>query len=600
MKRSIRFFNPCVIIMVLLISAFFVGCSPEKPTGVFATDGDYADKIVVTWNEERVPEGKNPVTAYYKVFRAEVAEGPYEEISEEIEGTSFDDETVSADRYYYYQVVGFNNLGLESDPSDYDAGYAGNTNALFLQKCLAAETSAIGKLDEKNPSTSIGTKVTIYGDISGSCKKVISNYLLFWKKTEYSYVNYQDTTTNGIIFNGTLVSITGLDDNGFVQGKIDISGDHQGYVDYDLDITILLRSGGGYWVSQDNRPEEWFAWYPYKPDGSPSADIEDQQTAQNLLYAAYCGIAYDRNNTIYGMMAEDIVDLLESLAMDIIMEDEELIAKAVRMLLGVKTTFEMVKSNGTFSLAMTPAGAGASSRFTAEISLDFNDVGYRVGYLPDCKYYYGNSGSVDLGGSFAGYYSVDIENLDISILFSTVNLKLNDGLRVSHTYPYDFEVNYNQYNISFGVNYGPNDPINPQQEPLNVKIVPQIGSVPDIPDVDNRDYTIGGGFTISIMDSEDTITFGEGFNYIQNQIDSDLFVNINGLLGVTGLDGLVLIETDGDIALDQDGGWTSGSLMMTGVTTSNSVTFSDDGSAQFSGDLGEWTVLDWQEDLSPF
>jgi len=62
----------------------------------------------------------------------------------------------------------------------------------------------------------------------------------------------------------------------------------------------------------------------------------------------------------------------------------------------------------------------------------------------------------------------------------------------------------------------------------------------------------------------------------------------------------VLIETGADIALDPIGSWIAGSLVMTGVTTSDTVTFINDGSAQFSGHLGDWTVPNWQEDLSPF
>jgi hypothetical protein len=587
-----------MIVMGLFMSTLFIGCAPPKPTGVAASDGVYADKIVITWNAERVPEGQNPITSYYKVFRADVAEGPYEETSGNIVGTSFDDATVAPARYYYYQVKGFNYFGMESEPSAYDAGYAGNTNALFLQKCLDTETSAIAKLDAKNPSTDIGTNVTIYGDISGSCQKVISNFFLFWKLTQYIYVNYQDEGTKGIILNGTLTCITDLfEGNGTLKGKIAIAGDHHGYVDYDLEITNLQRSSGGYWVSQDNHPEEWFAWYPnVPPDDEPTADIPDQQTAKALLYAAYSGIAYDQNNVIYSLMVEDITNLLGSVAMDIVMGDPQLLTKAVGMLFGAKTTFTITTSSGTFSFTITPAGSGATSRFTGEVALDFNDVGYGVGII----YYYGTSGGPELKGNFTGYYSIDLATLDISILFSTVEFELKEGLKASYVYPNTFDVNYNQFKLSFGVNYGPNDPINPQPIPLNVKIVPQIGSVPDMPDIDNRDYTFGGGFTTTINAVENTYTFGKGFHYVQNQTDSGRFVNINGLLGVTGLDGVVLIETGADIALDPIGSWIAGSLVMTGVTTSDTVTFINDGSAQFSGHLGDWTVPNWQEDLSPF
>ena len=599
MKKATRLHYPCMIVIGLFMSILFIGCAPPKPTGVAASDGVYADKIVITWNAERVPEGGKPKTAYYKVFRADVADGPYAAISGNIVGTSYDDTSVTPDTYYYYQVIGYSKLGLESEPSAYDAGYAGNTNALFLQKCLDTETSAIAKLDAKDPSTDFGTKVTITGDISGTCRKVITRYIIFWKKTEYTYANYQDTVTKGIILNGTLTDITGTgtDGNGTVKGTIDIIGDHHGYVEYDLEITNLQRSGGGYWVSQDNHPEEWFAWYPnVPPDDEPTADIPDQPTAKALLYAAYSGIAYDKDSDIYGLMLEDIVKLLESLAMDIVYGDEQILTKALGMLTGKKTTFNITTTSGTFSFTIDPSGSGTTSRFTGDVSLDFNDIGYGVGMI----YYFGTSGGPELTGKFTGYYSIDLSTLDISILFSTVEFELKEGLKASYVYPNTFDVNYHQYKIGFEVNYGPNDPINPQPLPLNVKIVPQIGSVPDMPDIDNRDYTFGGGFTTTINAVENTYTFGKGFHYVQNQTDSERFVNINGLLGVTGLDGVVLIETGADIALDPIGSWIAGSLVMTGVTTSDTVTFINDGSAQFSGHLGDWTVPNWQEDLSPF
>jgi hypothetical protein len=601
MIKTNRLYYSGMIVMGLIMSTLFIGCA-QKPSGVVASDGVYTDKIVITWNAERVPEGGTPKTDHYIVFRADVADGPYAAVSGNIVGTSYYDASITPDKYYYYyQVIGYNKLGMKSAPSAYDAGYAGNTNALFLQECLDTENSAITKLDEKDPSTDIGTKVTITGDISGTCQKDIASYILFWKKTKYTYINYQDTVTKGFILNGTLSDITGTgsEGNGTVKGTIDITGDHHGYVAYDLKVTNLQRSGGGYWVSQDNHPEEWFAWYSnVPPETKPTADIPDQQTAKSLLYAAYSGIAYDKDTAIYGLMLEDNMNLLESLAMDIISGDAQLLTKAVGMLAGQKTTFKITTTNGTFSFTIDPSGVGSKSKFTGDVSFDFNDIGYEV-WATRAVVYTGTSGGPELTGKLTGYYSINLNTFDIEILFSKVEFVLNEGLKASYESPV-FDVNYHQFKIAFDVNYGPNDPVNPQPLPLNVKIVPQIGSVPDMPDIDNRDYTFDGAFTTTINAVENTYTYGKGFHYVQNQTDTERFVNINGLLSVTGLDGVVLIETGADISLDPIGRWIAGSLVMTGVTTNDTVTFINDGSAQFSGHLGDWTVPNWQEVLSPF
>lgn len=598
MKSTFRLFHPCLVVFSLFVCTLFIGCAPSTPTGLVASDGTYSAKIVVTWNAERVSEGGNPRTDHYTVFRADGADGPYTAISGNITETVFEDASVTPDQYYYYQVVAYSKLGQASKPSAYDAGYAGNTNALFLQKCLDTEASAIAKLDAINPSTDVGTQVSTSGDIGGTCQKAITNYFIFWKKTVYTYTSYQDTVTKGIVLNGTLTDITGIGSEGLgtVTGTITITGDHAGYVEYDLKVTALQRSGGGYWVSQNDRPEEWFAWYPNVPsDTKPTADIPDQETAQALLYTAFSGIAYDKGTDLYGLMLEDNMNLLESLAIDIVIGDEQLLNKAIGMLAGKTTKFSITTASGTFSFTIDPAGAGTKSNFSGEVALDFNDVGYSVGSVT----YYGTSEGPELTGALTGYYSIDLNTYDIVILFSTIEFELGEGLKASYTYPHVFEVNYHQFKIAFDVNYGPNDPINPQTIPLNVNIVPQVGTLPEIPAIDNRDYTFGGSFTTTIGGVETAYTFGKDFHYTQNQTDDGRNVTIKGLLGLTGLDGLVMIETGSDIALGPLGQWIAGSLIMNGATSSDTASFANDGSAQFTGHLGDWLVANWQNVLSP-
>lgn len=611
MKTSATLYYRFAAVLILLISIFFVGCA-QAPTGVNASDGDYADKVVVTWNPERVPEGRKPIVDHYKVFRAEEAEGPYEEISEDIDVTYYNDESATPGLYYYYQVKAYNVFEWESEPSDYDAGYAGNTNASFLQKVCTTEMNAIGKLDTKNPSMRIGTNVTIDGDLSGTCHRAIENYALFWKKIEYTYTNYQDIISKGITLDGTLECIVGINENGFCTGTLNINGDHTGYIDYDLLLTTLQRTGGHYYISQNGHQEEEVDWSPCKSEGGPTADILDQETAKAVLYAAFSGIAYEQeSNLIYCVMLGDTIGLSEKVANYVIdsigrMEIGDLISLGLRLIARLPVNLDIIHpSSGTvfsFTIDPGPASADRTSKdgrkyisSTAKISIDFNSTGYPVGgYIANDRTYYGNGGTYDIVADLEGYFYLDIASLDIDILFTKVNVDLKNSLTISYSEPSEHDISIDQWNVYFDIKYGEDDLNYDTDPPLNVEIVPKVIPIPDY-GIDNRDYMVSGSFTV---DGEKTYTYDD-VRYVQNQIDTDLFINIKGLLGVSGLDGVVLIETLEDITL-VDSIWTSGALPFTGVSTADAATFIGDGSVEFSGDLGDWTVENWQEDLNPF
>lgn len=76
------------------VSGYVMGL--PVPTGVSATDGDYVDKIVITWN---AVEGATS----YIVYRAETEEGPFESIAE-VEETSYEDLDVAPHKTYWYKV----------------------------------------------------------------------------------------------------------------------------------------------------------------------------------------------------------------------------------------------------------------------------------------------------------------------------------------------------------------------------------------------------------------------------------------------------------------------------------------------------------------
>ncbi len=113
-----------VLSLVFLVTGCFedntgnsvpVTAPPGIPSGVTATDGDYRDKVVITWTEAQGAET-------YKILKSIDNEDDFRPIVEEIAGNSYDDTTASMSRYYYYKVVAVN-AGGEGGASESDLGY---------------------------------------------------------------------------------------------------------------------------------------------------------------------------------------------------------------------------------------------------------------------------------------------------------------------------------------------------------------------------------------------------------------------------------------------------------------------------------------------
>lgn len=126
MKNKKRLF----ILFLILITAFIgaYSCSPttppDTPENVSASDGEYTNKIVITWDSTRKTNG-------YKIYRSTTKYSEYEEIAT-TPNTSYEDSSVTDLEIYYYKVKSYNELG-ESDYSDDDSG--------FLQEALDTPTN---------------------------------------------------------------------------------------------------------------------------------------------------------------------------------------------------------------------------------------------------------------------------------------------------------------------------------------------------------------------------------------------------------------------------------------------------------------------------
>jgi hypothetical protein len=99
------------------------GTPPPVPANVQASDGDYTDKVRVTWNS-------SSGASDYEVYRATSATGTKSLLSNP-SVTSFDDTSAAVGTTYYYWVKACNSWGC-SDFSTHDTGYSGDLFRIFL------------------------------------------------------------------------------------------------------------------------------------------------------------------------------------------------------------------------------------------------------------------------------------------------------------------------------------------------------------------------------------------------------------------------------------------------------------------------------------
>ena len=91
----------------------YAGYPPEPPSNVSASDGDYPNKIVVTWDPV-------PGAIQYEVLRDRTPGGGFNPI-DMVTSTSYEDRDVSPGVIYHYKVKAHNDWGFTL-PSEADAG----------------------------------------------------------------------------------------------------------------------------------------------------------------------------------------------------------------------------------------------------------------------------------------------------------------------------------------------------------------------------------------------------------------------------------------------------------------------------------------------
>ena len=245
-RKGLWWIIPLVVISFIdvFVCISIITLLPGEPTGVDASDGQYADRVVIKWKP--APKAKT-----YTVLRATRSGGTYDEIASNISETSFIDTSVRPGKYYY-KVVASNDIG-KSTQSPPDPGHRAITDFEFFNMYRMTENSGVGKLKKLGSLGQETEPGAAGGSISYDAKfdgraHVTNGYS--------NYCDYGRDQENHLVLNGTMDTETDMLGNGTLMGKVDVTGHYSGYVKYNLVIAYKKKSGGYYTVKQNSGKTE--------------------------------------------------------------------------------------------------------------------------------------------------------------------------------------------------------------------------------------------------------------------------------------------------------------------------------------------------------
>jgi hypothetical protein len=138
-----------IYILILIIALISTNCDlyPDHPIDLKATDGEYPDKIELSWQgvaySEDTPEEDVREVDYYEIERSEASD--FSSITSfQTTGTTYTDESgIVPGRNYYYRVYAHFDDGSDSDYSNVDTGYAMDASAIQIGSAQGNYTKTI-------------------------------------------------------------------------------------------------------------------------------------------------------------------------------------------------------------------------------------------------------------------------------------------------------------------------------------------------------------------------------------------------------------------------------------------------------------------------
>ncbi len=376
----------------------------------------------------------------------------------------------------------------------------------------------------------------------------------------------------------------------------------------------------------------------------------ETDTIENIAYTAYAGIGYmteggeGDNEFLYNVMVNDLNYLAIEMFYPTIFEDPDMLPKLIDFAMKrflpimkpITVTFEHEIKDQTDEVIATStlvlerdwhikSGVWKDfAPFRGTLTVNFRSTGFTSALLIG-KTFFGENNKNDFTVSTSGYFEPiavsdvdlsDLQGLLDSVIFLVRPLKITAKNSLSASYDEKI-IDYDNWEVSYTLKYGSEDPEFPDEDPVNTQMVPlYMGITPE--DIDNRDYQLHGGFSITRDgDGEDPQKYqmGQmdqmvGMHYTQT-IDEEIMLTIDGELKVPEMPEGRFEEVSTSAAGASDtiirnigGLWTSGKMTLGDAETCE-VTYSIDEdvtNALFdpSFEVDSWSVTDWEDELDPF
>ena len=352
---------------------------------------------------------------------------------------------------------------------------------------------------------------------------------------------------------------------------------------------------------------------------APSAPGLTVEQAQNALYAVYGGIGYSKNSSqgnsvFYDVMVDNMNSMGFNLVLKTIYGDNINIPdflKIFTLYIGTSNSYEFKYSNNSYTSILTfkskPKEQGYYP-FDMSLAVAFNGTGYTYG----TSKIYGTDQTSDFATNLTGHYNYNILSGAMTVIIRTVKITAGNGLK---TVQGGATTTYNDWELAYTINYGNDDPMGGFGTPTNLGLISSYNMISgDKTYPDNRDYTLGGTFTIN----DKKFSFAPGFRYEQKEYTYSknnkpvpyIMMSANGSLSVPGLDDYIGVSSLLDTSNPDTNGtiitsvfensswstdWLSGNLKFTTSEGDTSVVF-DKGSVRFAD---SWTVNNWKTALDP-
>lgn len=282
MKSLPKFSYPLWLFLILAIGLLFSGCA--KTHGIWATDGEYGDKIEVTWNWDGCL-GKE--VDHYILYRSSTGPGApcggeYAQIGLALTKAEYTDTDVLPSTVYWYKVEPYAGL-TAGDESRHDAGVAGNLPSPSpdcvncLQRWINADQCFHQNINAKypNPEVDPGLGNPIHWDplnpwvCHGVLDAVIdlnkydeavADFNFFYYHSmctrEFDMTGYQKGILKLLVWDGEMTgSVCFVEDEYFcIEGGLTEPNPNPGpyctgCVDYYLEVTNKQSTGGHYYIN---------------------------------------------------------------------------------------------------------------------------------------------------------------------------------------------------------------------------------------------------------------------------------------------------------------------------------------------------------------